>query len=109
MGTLVSRHLAPEGKTNRLLVDYLFGCCFYRMAGGNSQCYYCHQNLPLVLPCSVLYQSLQSTVKRTENKLHALCVQYIEGGNTLELFTVHNFRMCLKCLLPHTMKHLYFL
>lgn len=92
----VTSHL--KGK----LTDYLLTICLVAVSRGWQGETYCHQNFSLVL-CNVPYQSasLQSRVKRTETQLHALCVQYMEGGNTLMLFTVHHFWMCLKSLLSH--------
>lgn len=92
----VTSHL--KGK----LTDYLLTICLVAVSRGWQGETYCHQNFSLVF-CNVPYQSasLQSRVKRTETQLHALCVQYMEGGNTIVLFTVHHLWMCLKCLLPH--------
>ncbi len=105
MGTLFSHCCPSEWKTNRLIMD-LKVCLLFQKGG--TACVW-HLNVPLVLPLSFPFLSSQSWVIKKKKLSCMLCVQVTEAESPFELFTVHNFRNCLKSLLPHTMNHLYFM
>lgn len=104
-------HCSPsEGKTYRLLVDFKGCLLFLEDVKGKTGSVAATQTSSCPPPSVSLFCSLQSWVNGKKKKLCCmLYVQYMEAETRLELFTVHNVRMCLKSLLPHTMNHLYFL